>query len=153
VNLAFARASQARAGDQSSGGTGAALEAARRGVETDPNRPTVHFALAQIADALGDPALALDEVTAALRLYKGDPGYDRVAADAALRLPDRSSARAKLEEILSLKESAPLRTAAAKLALASGDREVARMNATRALQLDSTDADARTILAQLGEAQ
>jgi len=52
-----------------------------------------------------------------------------------------------LENAIASRETAGLRTALAALALKMGDREGARDNATRALQLDPTDPRARAILA------
>lgn len=149
-SLALALANLALAGDQSLGGKEAALGAARRAIEADPSSPTPHNLFAVVAKALGDPASALDASAVAVRLYKGEPEYDTVAVDAALRMSDASAARLALERIVREKDSAVLRLGLAQLSLRLKDAAAARMHVQRALELDPQNASARDLAKQLG---
>jgi len=145
-NLARSLTQLALAGDGSKGGADSAISVARDAVETDPNNPSPRVALAEIASALGKPESALDAIVGALRLYKGDPRYDSIAASAANRATDLNAARRALDEALSFKESAVLRVALGNVALRQGDRAAALTNAKRALQLEPNNAEARALL-------
>jgi O-antigen ligase/cytochrome c-type biogenesis protein CcmH/NrfG len=149
-NVARSRARQALTGDESSGGSAAALDAARRAVATDPNAPEPNAVLGEIANLFEDYELALDAATRAITLYRDEPSYDFIAADAALGLTDQIAARSKVDALLALRESATLRVTAAQLALSLNDRDGARRHAQRALQLDPQNSVALAILKQTG---
>ncbi len=68
----------------------------------------------------------------AIRLYPGDASFERLAGDAAQRVSDRAPLGAMLEELVSVKESAVLRVALARVALMN-DRAAALANVRRAL--------------------
>lgn len=148
--LALTLANLSRAGDQGFGGRDGAIAAARRATEVDPNYPTPYNVLAVVANALGDPALALDAASTAIRLYKGDAEYDSVAADAAMRLPDPATAQAALERLIQEKDSAAVRVALARLAIKRSDTVTARRHVERALALDPQHASAKELATQLG---
>lgn len=149
-NLALALTDLAVAGDSSLGGREAALSAARRGADADPNYPTPHYALAVVANALGEHDLALASALKALRLFKEDPDYSQVAAEAALRMADVSSAVSGLEQVIAEKDSAVARVALARLALRANMRDAARGHAIRALELEPQNIGARELATQLG---
>jgi tetratricopeptide (TPR) repeat protein len=98
---------------------------------------------------LGDYDRALDDAINAIRLYQNDPDYDTLAATAAGRIGDPAAARRRLEPILVVKDSAILRVAVAKLALATGDTAAALLHAQRALQLDPANEAAQAVLRAL----
>lgn len=148
--LALTLTNLALAGDNSVGGKDAALVAARRGTEADPNHPTPYNVLAVVANALGEHAEALKASATAIRLFKGDSEYEAVAADAALRLADAVAARSALEDIVREKDAPVLRVALARLALKMNDAGSARMHIRRALELDPKNGPARELAAQLG---
>jgi len=148
TSAALARAQQALAGDLSSGGRAAAIAAARRGIEADPNKSVPYEAAAEILVAFGDRPGALREIVRAIQLYPRDSRYDEVAAEIADGDPDRGDAGALIDEALRYKDSVPLRLAAAKAALARGDRATARAHAARAVELDPASDSARLILAE-----
>lgn len=150
VNLASARAGQAVTGDDRPNARAAAFEAARRATEIDPNEPVPHETLARVAAEFGEQDLAYAEVTRAVALFTREPRFDTVAAQMAARGADARAALAFLEGVLRYKESAALRLAAAQTALRAGEREVARDNARRAVQLDPGNADAQALLRSLG---
>lgn len=149
-NLALTLADLAVRGEQSSGGEAAALEAARRAVEADPRSPRPHLIRATVSKALGDPVAALEEVTVAMRMNPTEPEYDMFAADTALRVSDTAAARAALERILALKDSAVLRVALAQTSLKLNDLGAARAHLRRAIELDPQNAAARDLLRQIG---
>lgn len=140
----------ARAGDNSFGGKAAALAAARRGVEADPNYPTPHHVRAVVANALGEYEEALESSLTAIRIYKKDSEYETVAADAALRLQDTAAARMALERVVQEKDVPVIRVALARLALKVNDVEAARGQIRRALELDPQNVPARELAVQLG---
>jgi len=150
ANVARNRARQALAGDQSSGGPDAALNAARRAVAVDPNNWESESVLAEVQNAFGQPEQALETLATAVALSSTNANNDTVAAEAAGKLTDPQRARALLERILVIKESAALRLALANVALRLNDRELARANVQRALQLDPANVDAQRLISSLG---
>jgi tetratricopeptide (TPR) repeat protein len=149
-DLARGRAKQLLSGDASGGGADAALAAAQRAVDADPNSPRPHAAFAEIANLTGAYEVALGSATRAIRLEPGRREYEDLAARAALSLGDPRAGTSALEELLPLHDSAPLRVALAKLSLQLGERDSARRHASRALELDPQNGDARAILSQTG---
>lgn len=149
-NLAVTLADVVNRGDQSLGGRGAALDAARRGVDADRLSSRPHLILAVVSNALGDPAAALEAVSTAIELNVSDAEYDTVAADAASRMTDAAAARAALERIVKSKDSAVLRVALAQTSVKLNDAESARTHVRRALDLDPQNAAAGVLLRQLG---
>ncbi|MGH2499515.1 MAG: O-antigen ligase family protein [Candidatus Limnocylindria bacterium] len=148
--LAVSLANLALAGDESLGGREAALAAARGCVAADPNSPGPYQVLAVIANGLGDHDVALEAAGNAIRLYKGQPEYEAVAADAALRSADPRAARAALERLVEEQDAAVLRVALARLSLKLNDGEAARSHLRRALELDPESAPARELMRQMG---
>lgn len=148
-NLALVRVRQAAAGDLSSGGADAALNAAKRAVEVDPNRPAANGTLGEVAEAVGEHELALRSIVYSMRLFPGAGIYDRVAVSAALAMSDSALARSLLEQAIRDRDVASLRVAAAQLAIRLNETDAARVHAMRALELEPGNADARAILAQL----
>ena len=149
-NLAMMLAELVVRGDQSLGGKAAALDAARRAVEADPSSPHPHAVRAVVLRAFGEPVEALDAVSVAIRLDQSDPEHDLVAADLALRVPDAVAARAALERIITVKDSAVLRVALAQTSLKLDDIASARAHLRRAMELDPRNAPARELLRQIG---
>lgn len=149
-NLAVTLADLVVRGDQSLGGKGAALDAARRAIEADPASPRPHVIFAVVSRALGDPVAALEAVTIAIRLDRTDPEHDLVAADLALRVTDTAAARAALERIITVKDSAVLRVALAQTSLKLNDLASARVHLRRAVELDPQNAAARDLSRQIG---
>lgn len=149
-NLAKSRMLQARGGDLTRGGAQAALDAARRAVEVDPNAADPHATLAEVAASLGQAPVALDEIIQAMRLYSRDADYDVIAARAATAVLDRAAARAGLETLLAMRDSATLRIALARVCLLAPDLACARENASRALELNAGNAEAINLLKQAG---
>lgn len=150
ANLARNRARQALAGDQTSGGSTAAINAARRAVAVDPNNWESESVLAEVENALGQPEQALETLAVAVSLNSTNTNNDAVAAEAAAKLADPQRARALLERILVIKESAVLRLALANVALRLNDRDLALSNVHRALELDPANVDARRLISSLG---
>ena len=126
------------------------LDAARRAVAADPNTPEPNAALADVASLTGDYDLALRAAARAVRLAPGRAEYEQLAIAAALGLSDPHAAASAIDELIVLRDSAPLRVARAKLALATNDRGDARDQASRALQLEPGNSEAGAILDQLG---
>ena len=145
-NLARSRSFQALDADPTGQIKRAALDAARRAIEANPSAPTPHYIFAQIAFIFGDVATALDEARIATRLYPAGTDYEPVALQAAARMQDRAAARRALQEIASLRETATVRIALAKLDLALGDAAAARAEAKRALELEPGNAEAEALL-------
>ncbi|MBI2324431.1 MAG: O-antigen ligase family protein [Chloroflexi bacterium] len=150
VNLASARAGQAVTGDDRPNARAAAFDAARRATAVDPNEPVPHETLARVAAEFGDQELAYTEIARAIALFPPEPRFDTVAAQVAGRATDARSALTFLSGLLAYKDSATLRLAMAQAALRSGDREAARVNARRALELEPANADAQALLRSLG---
>lgn len=150
ASLALTLANLALSGDSSLGGKDAALAAARRGIEADPYYPAPYHALALVASGLGEHASALEASATAIRLYKGEPEYEAVAADAALRLQDAAAARSALERIVGEKDAPVLRVALARVSLKLNDTIAARAHLRRALELDPQYAPALELVKQLG---
>ena len=148
--LAVTLTNLSRAGDTSLGGKEAALAAARRGIDADPNYPTPHNVFAVVANAFGEHAAALQASATAIQLFKGEPEYEAVAADAALRLQDATVARSTLEQLVQQKDVPVLRVALARISLKLNDVEVARTHLRRALEIDPQYAAARELAGQLG---
>jgi O-antigen ligase/Tfp pilus assembly protein PilF len=151
ANVGRALGQLALAGDNSRGGTDAALDAARRAVTIDPNEPLTHLALAQIALALDRPGIALTAAVDAIRLFPNpqNPFYDGFAAAAAAKV-DTATAKRELERALGYKETARLRVALAEVALREGDKPAVLANAQRALQLDPKNPDAPALIRAAG---
>lgn len=149
-NLALTLTNLALSGDNSLGGKDAALAAARRAVDADPHFPAPYHVLALVENAFGDPSVALDASATAIRLYKGEPEYEAVAADAALRLQDAAAARSTLERIVEEKDAPVLRVALARISLKLNDPIAARAHLRRALELDPQYAPALELVKQLG---
>jgi cytochrome c-type biogenesis protein CcmH/NrfG len=149
ANLARTLTRQALEHDESNGGAPAAIAAARRGVDEDPNNPDAHAALAATGIQLGQGDMALAGSVRAIVLYPIDPAYDFLALRAARSASDVRSAAAQLDRALGAKDSAPLRVAAAEIALRLGDNAAAKAHAMRAAQLAPDDSDVKRLLAQL----
>src|SRR5439155_15659827 len=135
-NVARNRARQSIAGDQTSGGPSAALDAARRAVAVDPNNWESESVLAEIQNAFGQSEQSLETIVIAVALNRNNADNDAVAAEAAPRVPDAARARALLEKIIAQKESATLHIALAGVALRLDDRVAALANARLALQIE-----------------
>ena len=150
ANLALTLANLSLKGDASMGGKDAAIAAARRGIESDPNYPAPYHVFALVANTFGDHAGALKASAVAIRLYKGEPEYEAVAADAALRLQDAGAARAALEGIVQDKDAVVLRVALARISLKLNDPDSARRHLRRAIELDPQNTPARELLQQVG---
>lgn len=111
LNLARARAQQALTGDARDGGLAAALEIARRAVDSDPHEPASHAMVAEIANLLGRSEVALQSSLEAIRLYPWEPRFDQILVAAALRVTDRAQARSAIRTALTFRDSAVLRAA------------------------------------------
>lgn len=127
------------------GTAAAAIAAARRGTEIDPNEPLAHIALAETAYALGEYDLSLRAAINAIALWPGADN-DALAARAAARASNLPQARILLEQALRLRDSATLHLALAQVALKFGDRETARTEAKRTLELAPGNTEAQQIL-------
>jgi Flp pilus assembly protein TadD len=148
-DLARNLARQANEGDLSKGGGPAAIAAARRGAEADPNGPDANAVLAEIANQFGQGDLALSAAVRAVVLYPIEPAYDVLTRRAARGASDLQSAAAALDRALGAKDSAPLRVAAAEIAVRLGDLAAAKAHAARAAQLAPDDPEVKRLLAQL----
>jgi cytochrome c-type biogenesis protein CcmH/NrfG len=149
ANLARTLTRQALENDFSNGGASAAIAAAQRGVDEDPNNPDANAALAETGLQLGRGDMALAGAVRAIVLYPIDPAYDLLALRLARRASDLRSAAAQLDRALGAKDSAPLRVAAAEIALRLGDNAAAKAHATRAAQLAPDDPDVKRLLTQI----
>ncbi len=146
-NLAIAQSAIATSSKRESDRS-LAMSTAARAVEASTNYAPAHATRAEIALSFGQNDVALSEAITGLSLTpRATPGLPDVCVSAAAGLPDPNEGRRMLENAIASRETAGLRTALAALALKMGDREGARDNATRALQLDPTDPRARAILA------
>lgn len=141
ANLARSRARQAIANDLSRGGAPAAIEAARRGVEVDPNDPEANFVLGELASLFGQPELGVRATVTAIVLYPPDGRYDPVVLRAARGVSDVRFAASEVDRALKVKDTALLRVAAGELALRLGDKATAQAHAARAAQLAPRNAD------------
>jgi O-antigen ligase/cytochrome c-type biogenesis protein CcmH/NrfG len=148
-NLALSRARQALADDLSSGGPPAAIAAARRAVDVDPNNPHANAVLGEVANAFGQPDLALSSAVTAVVLYPIDPAYDDLVLRASRDAMDLRGAAASLERALKAKDSVQIRVAAGEIALRLGDIPSARVHASRAAELAPTDAEVVKLLGQI----
>jgi tetratricopeptide (TPR) repeat protein len=148
TNLALSRTHLFLDGDASM--KGPALEAGRRAVAADPNDPTPHARLAEIAGVLGEYDEGLDQAVAAIVIFQGDFSYDHWAAANAIHASDQRAALAQLERALSLHEGFELHLGLAQVLLNLGDLDGARVHARRALELHPADSDALRILADVG---
>jgi len=148
-NRALALTRLALAGDQSQGGTSAAIRTAEEATIVDPNNPEPKVALAEVAAALGDADTALRAIAAGSRLNT-DVRYARLAIAVASSATDLASARRTLEELVTVNETAGLRISVAQVALRQGDRGAALVNAKRALELEPGNTTAQAILSSLG---
>jgi tetratricopeptide (TPR) repeat protein len=146
-SLARSRARELLSGE---GDAEAVLDAARRGVAADPNSPQPHAVQAEIANLTGDYEQALAEAALAARLDPGNAEYEALAVGAALSVSDPHTGVSALNELLAVHDSASLRAGLATLALELNDRDGARLQASRALELDPQNRDARAILSQIG---
>jgi tetratricopeptide (TPR) repeat protein/O-antigen ligase len=149
-NLARSRARQLLSGDMSAGGADGAIDAARRAVAADPNAPGPYAVLADVASLSGAYDVALDAAGRAMRLRPGYAEYEDLAVAAALSLTDARAGLNALDALLLIHESATLRVGLAKLSLQLDDRDRARREAGRALELDPQNSDAKAILSQTG---
>lgn len=149
-NLARSRARQLLSGDLSAGGADAAIDAARRAVAADPNAPGPYAVLAEVASLSGGYDVALEAAGQAMRLHPGYAEYEDLAVAAALSLSDARAGLNAVEKLLAIHESATLRVGLAKLSLQLNDRNAARREAGRALELDPQNSDAKAILSQTG---
>ena len=149
MNLARSRARQALAGDASSGGATTALDAARKAAAVDPNDPTTHAVLGEIANAFGAFALALESFATAAAIAPINFDDQKVAADASAKLPNAGAARRWLELIAKSTETAVVRVAIARAALRQGDERAARENVIRAAEIDPQDAGVRELVPAL----
>jgi Tfp pilus assembly protein PilF len=150
MNEARSLARIALSGDKSRGGLPAALDVARGGVNLDPNFPAANAVFAEVANASGDYENALAFAYRAILLYPGDASYDETALQASTKWSDASRSRYWLERMLERKESSTLRAALGQAYLRLGDGATARVNATRALELDPANTLAQQILRQAG---
>jgi O-antigen ligase/cytochrome c-type biogenesis protein CcmH/NrfG len=146
ANLARSRARQAIAQDQSRGGVTAAIEAAQRGVQVDPNDPEANFVLGELASLFGRPDMAIGPAVKAVVLYPPDNRYDPIVLRAARGARDVRSAASELDRALKAKDSLLLRVAAAELALRLGDKATARAHAVQAARFAPTNADVVRLL-------
>ena len=149
-SLSLSRSQQALAGDLSSGGEEAALEAARGAVRLDVHNAAAYAVLAEVLAAFGHHDDALAQAVIAIGLYQDDSRYDEIAARAANAANDKASALRLVETALVSKESATLEIVAARLALQLSDRAGALAHARRALELAPDSLDAKQVLAQAG---
>lgn len=146
LNLARARLQQAVVGgDLTRGGTAAALEAARRAVQVDPNAADSQAGLADVEARVGDPHAALDLILRAYALYSGDPAYETIAVLAAGRATDLDLVRRRIGEMVAIRDGARLRVALAQAWVPTGDQATVRLHALRALELDPGNQQARTL--------
>jgi len=148
-NLAITRALQAQAGDESSGGSVAALAAASEGLAKAPQSPRLLYTSAYINEQMNAFDNGADLAAHAIVLYQGDSEYDSLLA----RLSGKAKPDVALEATglaLRAKDSTVLRLAAAQASLRSGDRATAIMHLKHILDsLDPSNAVARALLAQL----
>lgn len=128
----------------------AAIAAARKATEVDPNDPVSHAALAETTYTLGDYELSLHAAVRAIELWPAG-NNDALAARAALRVSDLTQARALLETAVRLRDTAVLHLALGQVALKLNDRETARAHAKRTLELAPGDRDAQNILTAIGD--
>jgi cytochrome c-type biogenesis protein CcmH/NrfG len=134
-NLARSRARQALANDGSSGGASAALDAARRAVDEDPNDSEANFVLGEIASVFGEPELAISAAVKAVVLYPIEPLYEPVVLRSARAMSDLRFAASQLDIALRARDSALIRVAAGEVALRMGDIPTAQSHARRAAEL------------------
>lgn len=141
-NVAWARSRQgdARAAD--------AVLAAERALAADPADPYASFTLAEMRRAAGDCDGALGPAARAYSLYRHGPDFTRALGQAALCATDRARSVAVLEGAV-WADSAEVHAALANLLLADGDRERARVHATRALQINPAQPVALTVMQAL----
>jgi tetratricopeptide (TPR) repeat protein len=149
TGLALARRRQAEAKDDPQAAGAAAVRAAARAVEVDPNGMGVNQNLANLAYEFGDFDVALGAAVRTALLYDSHPDDRRVAVLAAARVSDLGGARRVLEDAVAVKETPELRLALGVIALRMNDRVAARENAQRALALSPNYKEAADLLAQL----
>src|SRR5205823_13903938 len=135
--------------DDSRGGADAAVSAARRATEVDPNDLLPYLALSQLASAAMQPDVALTAAVDAFIIYQG-PSYEALVAATASRATDLAAGRREIERALSAKDTASLRVALGNIALRQGDRETARQSAERALVLDPSNVEAQALIRAAG---
>ncbi len=150
ANLVSSRLRWAASLDQRTAVIAAAMAAAERAVQVDPNNPVGHVALAQVANAFGQYDLALREILTATQLYNRDSNYGLIAAEAAVRHSNPASARRDLEALLEIEETGELRFALARVALKLNDRASARFNLERVLAMDPSNREAKQLLSEMG---
>lgn len=148
LNLAITRARQFQAGDRSA--AAAAVSAARRAVEGDPADPLNHAIFADVANVVGERAIALEALSAGWRLHPAYGTYDRVLAAVEASWPSRSEAREAIARLLPEHDRVAVRLALARLSLDLDDPRAARQHAARALALDGDSAEAMEILTLVG---
>jgi O-antigen ligase len=152
ANLARSRARQALAGDRSSGGFTAALDAARRSVAADPNNTDSNSVHSEVANAAGLYRESLEAAATAITVdpLRASSSNEVVAASAAANIDDQQVARTQLERMLEFRDTVRLRIALARVDLRLHDPAAARDNARAALRLQPDNAEARQILADAG---
>lgn len=148
-SLAKSLSRQALAADTSRGGGPAAIAAARRGVDEDPNNPEASAVLADMAARFGQGDVAVGAAATAVVLYPIDAAYDRLLLRSSRAASDLRAAAAQVARALAVKDSALVRVAAGELALRLGDNAAARGHATRAAQLAPNDPDVRALVTRL----
>ena len=150
LNLAKARAQETLHSDRSSGGADQAMSAARRAIATEPNDPSIQAGAAAVAIALGDADFAVVAGARAVRLAPGVASFEQTLASGARAATNRKATLGELSRVPSLRDSRLLTVVAAEVALSAGMLEDARMYASRALELDPQDAQARELLRRAG---
>ena len=148
--LAVDRTHQAVAGDESSGGRQAALDAAARAAAVDPYNAGGFVVQAQVANALGDFDTGLRAGARAYRLAPHpDENYDRILSDAASGTTQLAEARATLEQLWPIRRSVILRLALVRVELKQGDLKAARADLDGVLQLDPANEQAKQLDGQI----
>jgi tetratricopeptide (TPR) repeat protein len=126
------------------------MSAAWRAIATEPNDPSIQAGAAAVAIALGDADFAVAAGARAVRLAPSVASFEQTLASGARAATDRKATLGELSSVPSLRDSRLLTVVAAEVALAAGMLEEARMYASRALELDPQDAQARELLRRAG---
>ncbi len=147
INLALTRGQQALDGDDAQNARSEALDAARRALDVDPYTARANE-IANLAFAFGDFDLTLRAAATTTAFF--DPSYGHRTFLAAAQATNLVEARRTLEAALMARETSELRAALGETALRMGDRESARTNVRRALELAPDNGDALGLLRQIG---